>query len=124
MEFEGTLIHDLPEESGTSKAGNPWRKKTWVFEVQSGQYTNMIAVTAMGDRIDNLKFEMGKRYIVSIDIQSREFNGRWYTDVRAYAYRPVDGQSAAVNETAPQFGTPAPAADPFAGSSETDDLPF
>ncbi len=131
MEFEGTLIHDLPEEGGTSKAGNVWRKKTWVFEVPSGQYTNQIAVTCMGDRINNMNFEMGKRYIVSIDVQSREFNGKWYTDARVYAYRPVEDATT----SAPQggFGTPvssatasaAPAADPFAaGSSDTDDLPF
>lgn len=141
MEFEGTLVKELPLESGVSNStGKEWRKKTWVFETQSGSFTNNIAVTAFGDRIDNLRFEMGKRYIVSIDVNSREYNGRWYTDIRAYSYRPADevpaggnftqqapGQAAAAAPAqGPAFGTAAPAAstDPFASDSNTDDLPF
>lgn len=141
MDFEGTLIHELPEEGGTSKSGNAWRKKTWVFETQNGSFTNQIAVNAMGDRIDNFKFEAGKRYNVSIDVQSREYNGKWYTDARVFAYRPLDDAAAAASAptaggfgqpaaqpapAAPAFGQPAPQqVDPFAGGdSNTDDLPF
>jgi hypothetical protein len=91
----------------------------------------------MGDRIDNFKFEAGKRYNVSIDVQSREYNGKWYTDARVFAYRPLDEAAASTNSdfnqpvaqpapAAPAFGQPAPQqVDPFAGGdSNTDDLPF
>lgn len=140
MEFEGTLVKELPLESGVSaNTGKEWRKKTWVFETQSGSFTNNIAVTAFNDRIDNLRFEMGKRYIVSIDVSSREYNGKWYNDIRAYSYRPADevptgdnfsqpvSQAAATAPVSgPSFGTPASSAstDPFANDNNTDDLPF
>jgi hypothetical protein len=94
----------------------------------------------MGDRIDNFKFEAGKRYNVSIDVQSREYNGKWYTDARVFAYRPLDDAAAAAAPApnaggfgqpaaqaapaAPAFGQPAPQADPFGGDTNTDDLPF
>ena len=136
MEIEGKLIMDLPEEGGTSKAGNLWRKKSWVIET-FGQFPRKVCFNAFGDRINALNLELGKSYKVSVDIESREFNGRWYTDVRAYACSEIgDPMSAAPAQplqpiqqapTASPFGTPAmqaPAADPFASGSDTDDLPF
>ena len=84
MEIEGKIILDLPEEGGTSKAGNLWRKKSWVLET-FGQYPRKVKFDLFGDRIDQVRLEAGKSYKVSVDAESREFNGRWYTDLRAYA---------------------------------------
>lgn len=139
MEIEGKIILDLPEEGGTSKAGNLWRKKSWVLET-FGQYPRKVKFDLFGDRIDNIHIEAGKVYKVSVDAESREFNGRWYTDLRAYAAQevgmpPIQQQSSAA---APFGGAPAQsaqpaAADPFAStaqpsdpfaSGDTDDLPF
>ena len=89
MEREGKIIQDLPEQGGVSKAGNNWRKKEWVLET-GGQYPRIVKFDFFGDRVDNNKLEVGKRYVISFDLESREFNGRWYTDVRAYASRPAD----------------------------------
>lgn len=84
MEIEGKIILDLPEEGGTSKAGNLWRKKSWVLET-FGQYPRKVKFDLFGDRIDQVRLEAGKSYKVSVDAESHEFNGRWYTDLRAYA---------------------------------------
>lgn len=140
MEIEGKIILDLPEEGGTSRNGNLWRKKSWVLET-FGQYPRKVKFDLFGDRINQVHLEAGKSYKVSVDAESREFNGRWYTDLRAYAAQeigapqmqtaaPVQSFGAAPanpSQTAapadPFASNAAPVADPFA-SNDTDDLPF
>ena len=136
MELEGKIIIDLPLQEGTSKAGNPWKKKEWVLET-FGNYPRRVKFDTFGDRVDTIKPEVGKSYKVQVDAESREFNGRWYTDLRAYAIQEIAApgvSGAPAGYSAPQqpqqapFGAP-PAAqapvDPFdSGSNDTDDLPF
>ena len=135
MEIEGIIIMDLPMQEGVSKAGNPWKKKEWVLET-TGDYPRKVKFDFFGERAVTNHLEVGKRYQISYDIESREFNGRWYTDIRAYASRALDGSAPASSTAAPAataapqqppFGQPAPqaTADPFAaGANDTDDLPF
>ena len=117
MEFTGKVIQVLPEESGTSRAGNPWRKKSWVLETMD-QYPRKVKVDAMGRSLDNVNMELMKTYTCSVDAESREYNGRWYTDLRVYrAVEAQNGQQPATPDNA--FGQTAPqqpAADPFGGS--------
>ena len=49
MEIKGKIILALPEVTGTSKAGNPWKKKEYVLE-----YLNKKGFTVDYDTIDNL----------------------------------------------------------------------
>lgn len=108
MEIEGKIIIDLPLQSGTSKAGNPWKKKEWVLET-FGTYPRKVKFHVFGDRVDNIRLECGKDYVLSFDLESREFNGRWYTDVNVYAARDYVGQSAQgqPQNMAPQYAQPA-----------------
>lgn len=128
MELEGTIIYDLPLQEGISKAGNAWKKKEWVLETM-GNYPKKVKFHVFGDRVDNLKFLVGHKYKVQFDLESREFNGRWYTDVSVYASSEI-GDAAAVPpvgglenmgrpETAPTFNDPL-----GNGDNSTDDLPF
>lgn len=148
MDFTGRVILDLPLESGIGKAsGKEWRKKSWVLET-FGQYPRKVKVDAMGQAIDALNLQLGKVYTVSVDLESREFNGRWYSDIRAYAAHETQdggmgmasGVTGAPVAAAPQptdpfstggqdpFSAPAapaagaPGADAFGGGG--DDLPF
>ena len=117
MEIEGKIILDIPMVEGVSKAGNAWRKKEWVLET-FGQYPKKVMFNVFGDRVSTLNFQLGRSYAVSVDIESREFNGRWYTDVRAYAARELtegqpmgsapmgDPMSAAPAGGYPPYGTP------------------
>lgn len=133
MELEGTIIFDLPLQEGVSKAGRAWKKKEWVLETP-GMYPRRVKFHVFGDRVDMLNFEVGKSYAVTFELESREFNGRWYTDVNVLSARPSDGMAASaptsfgqpVQPVAAQPQAPAaPAVDPFAGSdNNTDDLPF
>ena len=91
MEIEGKIIQYLGETSGTSKAGNPWKKKEYVLET-FGAFHRKVKFHIFGDRADTILLEPGKDYALSFDIESREFNGRWYTDISVYAARDYVNQ--------------------------------
>ena len=97
MEIEGKIIQYLGEQSGTSKAGNLWKKKEWVLET-FGQYPRKVKFHIFGDRSDTIVLEPGKDYILSFDLESREFNGRWYTDVSVYGARENTGQTQTMGQ--------------------------
>lgn len=129
MEIEGKVILDLGMTTGTSKAGNAWKKREIVIET-FGTYPKRVKMTLFGDRSDTVAAEVGQSYSFSVDVESREYMERWYTDVNAYASRPLgQPETAAPMQSGPTFQQPAapaaaaPAADPF-GSSDNDDLPF
>lgn len=88
MEVEGRLIMELPMQEGVSKSGNPWKKREWVLETP-GAYPRKVKFHIFGNRADELGklLQVGRDYVLSVDLESREFNGRWYTDVSCYAVR-------------------------------------
>ncbi|MDJ0653591.1 MAG: DUF3127 domain-containing protein [Xanthomonadales bacterium] len=82
MELTGKIIQVLPEQSGTSQRG-PWRKQEYIIEVP-GDYPKQVCFMAWGDKIDEFGIQEGQELTVHFDLQSREYNGRWYTDVKAW----------------------------------------
>ncbi|MCH5233425.1 MAG: DUF3127 domain-containing protein [Muribaculaceae bacterium] len=92
MELEGKVIEFLGETSGTSKAGNPWKKKEWLVET-FGQYPKKVKVQCFGERSDNINLQPGQNYSLSIDLESREYNGRWFTDVSVFRVQELTSQS-------------------------------
>ena len=107
MELIGKIIQVLPLQSGTSKAGNAWKKQEYILETLGTQYPRKVCFNLFGDNVDKFPMQVGQDVTVSIDIESREFNGRWYTDVRAW--NVVNGVQVP--------GVAAPA-------TTADDLPF
>ena len=122
MEIEGLIISDLGQKDGISKAGNPWKKHEWLLET-TGQYPRKVKFTVFGERVNTITFECGKRYIIQVDAESREYNGNWYTDLTAYSCRQVESTG---QETGPNFGQPqAPQAhNSFVGSAPAPQNPF
>ena len=122
MEISGTIIQILPEASGTSKAGNTWRKQEYILETQE-QYPKKICFNLWGDKIDQSQIAVGEHLMVSFDLESRETNGRWYTDVRAWKVQksgaPQAGRTSAPPTTGGGFPPTPPPLEP-----DTDDLPF
>lgn len=140
MEIRGHIIQVLPLASGVSRQGNNWKKQEYVLETVE-QYPRKVCFNLFGDRVDQYPLQVGDDVIVSFDLESREFNGRWYTDVRAWKVEKADAvpQAPAYNDpnqvafggtAAPAGGyaTPTPAVPQFtAPATETnpsDDLPF
>ena len=90
MELRGKIIQILPEQSGVAKSGNPWRVQPYVLETLD-QYPRKVYFEVFGDeRIKNINVKTGDEVVVSFDIESREFNGRWYTVVRAWRVVSAD----------------------------------
>lgn len=136
MELEGRVIQFLGETGGTSKAGNPWKKKEWVVET-FGQYPRKVKVQCFGERSDNINLEPGKDYTLSIDIESREYNGRWYTDVSVFRVQDYVGatnagtsqgfQTPTMNQPTSFGGNSSFASEPYPFTPTEDseeDLPF
>jgi len=82
LEILGKIIELLPEKSGQSANGE-WRKQEFILETEA-QYPKKICFMVWGDKIDEFKIQQGESLEVSIDVESREYNGRWYTDVKAW----------------------------------------
>ena len=139
MELSGKIIQKFPLQSGESKtSGKPWQLQAYLLETQE-QYARKVYFEIFGEqRIKDNPCEIDDLVTISFDIESREFNGRWYTSIRAWQIKQgiVDNNAQpAAPAAAPQAAAPAarpmpPAAapnvetfDPAAGES-TDDLPF
>jgi hypothetical protein len=121
LEVTGRIIDVLQEVSGTGRGGE-WKKQEFVIETAE-QYPKKICMSLWGEKVDALKnFRKGEFIRASINIESREYNGRWYTDIRAWRLQPAgDGQNGAPEEHPQQF--PENDSKDFS-SSEADDLPF
>jgi hypothetical protein len=83
MDLSGKVTSLLPEVSGSSKSGNAWRKQEYIVET-GGQYPKKVCVSIWGDKIDQFGLKVGEQVTLGIDVESREYNGRWYTEVKAY----------------------------------------
>ncbi len=141
MEVVGKIIQVLPEQSGVGRNGNPWKVQPYVLETLD-QYPRKVHFEVFGEeRIKQNPCAIDQLVTVSFDIESREFNGRWYTSIRAWriqqgdttqaAVAPAAAPAAAPVQAAPTAPAAAPAAapvnvDPFDASAGdgTSDLPF
>lgn len=124
MNISGKVVQVLPIQTGTSKAGNPWQKQEFVID-QGGQYPRKVCISLFGDNVAKIP-QVGQDVMVSVDIDSREFNGRWYTEIKAWNIVQTGAQPAA---PAPQQVATAPAAapaqpQPAPQTGAADDLPF
>ena len=88
MEVTGKIILALPEMSGTSRAGNAWKKREYVLETQE-TYPRKIHFDFFGERADQFPLNVGDIIKLSFDIESREYNGRWFTSIRGWKSEPA-----------------------------------
>lgn len=135
MEIVGKIIQVLTPQEGVGKNGNPWKVQGYVLETQE-QYPRKVQFEVFGeDRIKNNPCDIDQLVTVSFDIESREFNGRWYTSIRAWRIQQGDTTQAAAPAEAPaQQAAPAAAPAPAPASNvesfdtvagdESSELPF
>jgi hypothetical protein len=122
MELKGKIIQLLPEQSGEGKNGK-WRKAEYVIEMP-GQYPRKVCFNLWGDKIDQFPMKTGDEVTVSFDLESRDFNGKWYTDVKAWKVESLSKGSS--NETPPLPNEPEynPKSESDIPLPGEDDLPF
>jgi hypothetical protein len=97
MQLTAKLIQILPLQTGTGKNGT-WKKQDIILETD-GQYPKKVLVSIWGDKINSELLIVDRKMKVDIDIESREYNGRWYTDIRAWNIQldEIDDNKSNVN---------------------------
>ena len=133
MEIEGRIARKLNVQSGTSSRG-AWSKQEFILEYQEGNFPSQVCMNVWGeDKVRDLeKYQVGDKVKISFNLSSREFNGRWYTDVRAWRIEPAGQQqnaayghyqSAGNAPVPPVESAPMPTIDDLPAGTE-EDLPF
>jgi len=119
LEITGRIIQKLNKTEGVSKAGKAWSKQEFVMETQE-TYPKKVMISTMNEKVNDLeRFNVGDTVTASLNLESREYNGRWYTDARAWR---IQGQGAGTTTEGDPFhpdNEPSFTADPA-----SDDLPF
>lgn len=82
MNIKGKITQVLPVQSGEGKKGQ-WKRQQVIIEIP-GPYPKSICVSVWGSLINESILIVGNNLDISIDIESKEFNGKWYTDVKAW----------------------------------------
>ena len=93
MEITGKVVRLGTLTEGQSARG-PWRKQELIIETEE-QYPRTVCLICWTNQIDEIQqFAPGQTIKAQIDISSREFNGKWYTDVRVWRFDPVGATAA------------------------------
>ena len=119
---KGKVLQILPEQKGTSPRGD-WKKQDFVIEAfDDSQYPKKICFTLFNDK--NATFERVKTNMeveVSFSIESREYQGKWYSNVNAFRVDVVSPGNSGDQTPPPYTATDIP---PMGDSDDKDDLPF
>jgi hypothetical protein len=113
MQLIAKLVLLLPLQTGTGKNGQ-WKKQDIIVETEA-TYPKKVCVSVWGDKIDASQLQPGNQLKIDFDVESREYNGRWYTDVKAWKIE----LAAAVPSAEKVTGNTGPE-----NSGNDDDLPF
>ena len=116
MEFTGLLIQKLPVQSGTSQKGE-WKSQDIIIETVE-TYPKKIAINFYGDKINEIeKLNINDDITVTANVESREYNGKWYTKVSAWKVT-VNKKADPQPEIEPEYQSA------FIDETPTDDMPF
>ncbi|MBU0487534.1 MAG: DUF3127 domain-containing protein [Bacteroidetes bacterium] len=117
MNLTAKLTQVLPLQTGTGKNGE-WKKQDIIVETD-GQYPKKICISIWGDKIDEKQLLVGNMLKIDFDVESREFNGKWYTDVKAWKVETLGSEANSSTQQVEEPSFPKPDEE-----SEPDDLPF
>jgi len=122
----GKIVNILDIVSGTSKQGKEWSKREFVIEF-GDKYKAKIAFTLFGEKMSLLDgYKLGDVVKVHFNIESREFNFKWFHNVNAWKIENVESgnQAYTVNDISKQHGEQYNNATDVAESESSSDLPF
>ncbi|MDE6536061.1 MAG: DUF3127 domain-containing protein [Muribaculaceae bacterium] len=101
MEIKATILKALPIESGVSKAGKEWQKATLIAQYGDAQYPKKVAITAFKNADKFAAIPVGAEVCFFVDVESHEFNGRWFTGVNCYKWDVLGGVEQTQQPTPP-----------------------
>ena len=117
MILEGKIKQLVSTQEGTSRAGREWKKAQYILETND-QYPRTIAFAVFNDKINEFSLLVGQDVRLGVDIESHEWNGKWFTEVTAQA---ILDTPTSTTQPAP---TPTPAPTAEANVDVSNDLPF
>lgn len=99
MEVKGRIFTILDPVTGESAKG-PWKKQSFVIETMD-QYPKKVCFTVWNDKIPLSGLTPESVLTVHFNAESREYQGRWYTDLTAWKTETESAQSAGADIPAP-----------------------
>lgn len=114
MEFQGRIFKLLDQKVGTKADGSEWRSQDFIFEYfeqPEQRYADRVVLTVMNERIREYDLHENEEVRIGFSHSCREYNGRWYNDVRIYKLEKITKAAPAVVEPTKQPG-------------QTGDIPF
>lgn len=107
LELEGKISLKQAVQSGQSTRGQ-WAKQEFILEYMDGNFPSSVCFTAWGDdKVNELaRFQVGDKVKVSFNIKGREYNGRWYNDLRVWKISSANApaqQATPAAQAAPEF---------------------
>jgi len=82
MDIIGKLVQKLEKETGVSKTGKTWEKQSILVEQSGTDYNKEVVISFFGDKIKSIRdIEVGSDINVSVNVSSREFNGKYYHNI-------------------------------------------
>ena len=124
MEFTGKIIAILQPKGGVSKAtGNEWKAQEFVIESHD-QYPRKMCFEVFGaDKIDQFNIQMGEELTVSFDIDSNQWQDRWFNRIRAWKVERVSVGAPMADRRSRSSRSSVGNAGIYSGDAK-DDLPF
>jgi hypothetical protein len=133
MDISGKFMQQLPVQTGEGKNGT-WQKGGFIIETSNEKFPKKVCFTTWGDIIGQTQgFQPGEMVKVYFDLESREYSGRWYSDIKAWKVENASNAAPSNNmpsntgrssePASPNTSTPASNGGSFT-VSEDDDLPF
>jgi len=93
---KGTLRKKLSDQNLKSKTGSPYRIGMYLFDVEDQEGT-WIWFKTFGDI--NEQLVEGEKYEINFSINTREYNGKYYTDILVKSIKQlVNDESSIVDE--------------------------
>lgn len=84
LSVKGRINQILKPENGVSKAGKEWSKQEFVIETEE-QFPRKVCFTLFGDKTSLIEgLAAGEEVEVAFNLESREYNGRWFHNVNAW----------------------------------------
>ena len=102
MKITGKLVKKLQVEAGTSKAGKSWEKQSILVEQSGTEYNKEVVISFFGDKVKSLRdIEEGSQVDVSINLSSREYNGKYYHNIDGWFIAKLENESVTEDENLP-----------------------
>ncbi len=121
MELTARLFKIMSPISGEGRNGT-WKKQEFVVETDE-QYPKKVMFSIWNDKASISNISVGSSMKIFFDVESREYNERWFTDLKVWKIESGSSNADAPGEDIPDFSTTDIPPAPPAGDMD-DDLPF